>query len=106
MRAINHPSREFINTWVEELAEKFSSSSDEIRSKGLGAKHFPRQTLELRFQDGSLLRFNYAFFVVSKDGQYIAVFTEHSGYYSWKCAAIESVTKIEEEVVFPVHDNF
>jgi hypothetical protein len=108
MRAINNPNPEFINTWAEELAEKFLSARedlrrtpDEFRTKGLSALHFPRQTLEIHFQDSSFACFNFAFFVVSKDGQYIAVFTEHRGYFSWKCAAIKSITKIKEELVFP-----
>jgi hypothetical protein len=102
MGAVNHPSREFICTWAAELAEKFSTSPDEICSRGLAVKHFPHQTLEIHFQDSSFAHFNFAFFVVSKDGQYIAVFTEHSGYFSWKRAVIKSITKIKEEVVFPI----
>ncbi|MGL4608192.1 MAG: hypothetical protein ACRCYY_00690 [Trueperaceae bacterium] len=99
-RAINHPNLEFIRVWAEELAEKYSSTPQEMRSKGLGSLHFPQQTLEVRFQDGSFMRLRYAFFVVSKDGKDVAVFTEHCGYFSWTAGAIEILT-IEEQQVFP-----
>jgi hypothetical protein len=98
-RAINNPNLEFISLWAEELAEKYSSTPEDIRSKGLGVKHFPRQTLEVRFQDGSFLHFHYAFFVVSEDSKYLAVFTEHCGYFSWMTGAIE-VVKLKKSKSF------
>jgi hypothetical protein len=104
VRAINNPSLGFIGIWSEELAEKFSCSVEEIQKKGLSAKHFPHQTLEVSFVDGSFIHLHYAFFVVSKDGQYIAVFTEHCGYFSWNSRGI-TITKIEEERVFPKDED-
>lgn len=94
-RGINQPSLEFVHAWAEELAEKFSCTIEDMQENGLSARHFSAQTLELRFVDGSLARFEYAFFVVSKDEEYIAVFTEHCGYFSWSSRGI-TITKVSQ----------
>jgi hypothetical protein len=109
MLAINNPRFEFVYTWSEELAEKLSHMPEEfrrtpieLRTRGLSALSFPHQTLEIHFQDGSLSRFRNAFFVTSKDSKYLAVFTEHCGYFSWTAKVVKAIFDTEEKQVFPL----
>jgi phosphoribosylglycinamide formyltransferase-1 len=47
----------------------------------LSASDFDGSVVIVDFEDGSSMRFNYAFYVVSEEHEELAVFTEHCGYY-------------------------
>lgn len=67
---------------ADDLALKIGRSADEVRQKGLSANDFtPNCTVEIEFEDGSTVKFKYAFFVENTEEQIIAVFTEHCGYH-------------------------
>ncbi|GGK24464.1 hypothetical protein GCM10008955_17570 [Deinococcus malanensis] len=53
----------------------------DIRARGLRAQDF-RETLTLRFQDGSHATFHGALVVHDLSGRQVVVFTEHCGYFS------------------------
>jgi hypothetical protein len=50
-------------------------------SGSLSAGDFPCDPVIIRFEDGSLCSFEYAFYRV--EGQYSVVYTEHCGYHSF-----------------------
>jgi hypothetical protein len=63
------------------------------RRNGLSASDFGSRMVELDFEDGSHVVFNYAFCVQDAQRKELAVFTEHCGYHvfstrglSWRCA--------------------
>jgi phosphoribosylglycinamide formyltransferase-1 len=47
----------------------------------LSASDFDGSVVLIDFEDGSHMRYNYAFYVVSEEHEELAVFTEHCGYY-------------------------
>ena len=66
------------NRWAENL-------KSHLREKGsdydqLSATDF-RDSLMLRFEDGSLAFFTWAFYLLDHDNNEIGVFTEHCGYH-------------------------
>jgi len=53
----------------------------------------------LRYDDGTSLYFRNAFFIVDRDLNEIAVFTEHFGHHIFPlfCAVVELVTVLERD---------
>jgi hypothetical protein len=47
----------------------------------LSANDFPHQSVIIRFPDGSLVLFRYAFALRDEVSKEVAVFTEHCGYH-------------------------
>ncbi|MEN9938329.1 MAG: hypothetical protein RLZZ387_4908 [Chloroflexota bacterium] len=70
------------STWADELSAHLGRPADAIRTEGLRAGDFPaRGALVLRFPDGSMCRFRYAFHLAGPARRQICVFTEHCGYH-------------------------
>lgn len=47
----------------------------------LSAYDFDGSVVLVDFEDGSSVRFNYAFYAINAEHEELAVFTEHCGYY-------------------------
>lgn len=62
----------------------------------LGAQHF-RQVVNIRFPDGSNVRFKHAFALLDESRSEVAVFTEHCGYHAYPAvdAEIEIVDPLD-----------
>ena len=67
--------------WVERLHAHLREKHGGERS-GLSAADFSaRQSLKIIFQDGSFAFFRYAFYLLDRELNEVAVFTEHCGYH-------------------------
>lgn len=66
--------------WANKLREYLR---DELRSERdtLSAADFNQQSIRINFEDGSSAFFNYAFYLLDRDLNEIAIFTEHCGYH-------------------------
>jgi hypothetical protein len=83
--------------WVTELAERLQRPEDELRARGLSAYDFSSsRAVEIRFVDGSHAKFRYAFAIVSKSKERVAVFTEHCGYLEFPLTPELEVIEISE----------
>ena len=70
--------------WSFELSEKLGRSEDEIKEKGLTAHDFsPSKSVEIFYSRTSLVKFDFAFLVMSIEKKAVAVFTEHYGYHEF-----------------------
>lgn len=73
---------DFIATWMSQLVSHTKRDMNAIKTKGLYATDFPRQSVRINFADGSSVFFKYAFVLTSpKHPNLVAVFTEHCGYH-------------------------
>ena len=73
-----------IENWTELLSQKLGRSPSEILERGLSVYDFsPSKGVFIEFPDKSTCHFNYAFFVVDKEKEMAAVFTEHCGYHEF-----------------------
>jgi|GEM_PF-5418122 len=69
---------EWIDAYAHHLAEQVGRSEQDVRARGLRAQDF-RETLTLRFQDGSHATFHGALVVHDPAVRRIVMFTEHCG---------------------------
>ena len=87
-----------VKEFVEELSEYLQISEETLLNRGLSADAFRgNQNVIVNFPDGSKMKFKYAFFLISKAEEKVAVFSEHCGYYVFHISWIKSVSnKITE----------
>jgi hypothetical protein len=74
-----------------------------ISERGLSAEDFGRageRSVEIIWQDNSNATFQYAFAILSADGNKIGVFTEHCGYFVLQAAMIKTVHENTNRSVF------
>jgi hypothetical protein len=74
--------RSLVAEWKEALEAHLGR---ELGEPWLNAGDFPRQDVEIRWPDGSLMRFHYSFVVVDRARKKFVVFTEHCGYWEFPC---------------------
>jgi hypothetical protein len=55
----------------------------------LSVRDFGNQKVSLRFVDGSLAVFEFAFFVVNEEREELAVFTEHCGHHVFSLPTLD-----------------
>ncbi len=87
--------------WRDQLRSFVREHFDEDRDN-LTATDF-RHAVWLRFPDGSLVLFKYALYLISRDRNQIAVFTEHCGYHVFPLmdAQIELMQSVWTDVGTP-----
>jgi hypothetical protein len=88
-----------LGSYADQLAQLLNRTTDDIRQHGLGDGDFRDQRLDLSFADGSSASFNAAFFVVSADQQWVAIFTQNCGYF--ELATSELYIDTVARTVFP-----
>jgi hypothetical protein len=82
--------RVIVSIWVNELSAKLGRSPRSILERGLNAGDFSiRNTVEIKFDDGSSASFRCAFFVRSQEANRVTVFTEHCGYHEFHAGGLE-----------------
>jgi hypothetical protein len=82
----------FIQRWAHELSDHLKRPEKQLVAEGLTADDFSG-SVSLDFEDGSRLHFRYAFAVRSLvDAEYVAVFTEHTGYHEFWVGPDDSLT--------------
>ena len=73
---------EIIRFFAPELARLTGRPEDDLVKNGLSLRDFqPKAEVELRFADQSHAKFNFAFYIASREKNAVAVFTEHCGYH-------------------------
>ena len=84
------PDKRIIENWTELLSQKLGRSASGILERGLSVHDFSSSKgVFIEFPDKSTCHFNHAFFVVDKNNEMAAVFTEHCGYHEFNiCDAI------------------
>lgn len=94
-----HDRESVLTDWAPELTKRLGRSEEEICVRGLSAGDFsPSRAVEIKFVDGSHARFSYAFAIVSKERQAVAVFTEHCGYLVFPLLPEMQVVQVHEDV--------
>ena len=95
--------KQIVKEFVEELSGHLQILEETLLDRGLYGDAFnSNQNVVVDFPDGSKMKFNYAFFLVSKTKERVAVFTEHCGYYVFHISWIKSVShKITETFYNP-----
>jgi hypothetical protein len=91
--------------WRErfELARRLGRTEADISETGLSAEDFGlagELSVEIIWQDNSNATFQYAFAIMSADGNGIGVFTEHCGYFVLQAAMIKAVNENTNRSVF------
>jgi hypothetical protein len=66
--------------WAKKLKAHLSDELGADRDH-LSAMDFSSQSLKINFQDGSSAFFRYAFYLLDRELNEVAVFTEHCGYH-------------------------
>jgi hypothetical protein len=66
--------------WAERLKAHLREAREPERGH-LSATDFSNQSLKINFQDGSSAFFRYAFYLLDRELNEVAVFTEHCGYH-------------------------
>ncbi len=66
--------------WAEKLKAHLRDELGADRDY-LSATDFSGQSLKINFQDGSSAFFRYAFYLLDREFNEVAVFTEHCGYH-------------------------
>lgn len=89
---IDRHDREIVKLFAPQLSVKLRREMDGERD--LTAYDFSNEAVELEFEDGSKVLFNYAFIVEGDTGY--GVFTEHCGYY---CIYEPSI--VEVKIIYP-----
>jgi hypothetical protein len=90
--------KEVIADWAGELSERLGRPKEDLLVSGLCANDFsPTRCVEIRFADGSLARFKFAFAIVSEAKNHVAIFTEHCGYFEIPLAPDMEVVQINED---------
>ncbi len=73
---------EIIRIFAPELARLTGRPEDDLVKNGLSLRDFQSNgEVELQFADQSHAKFNFAFFIASREKNAVAVFTEHCGYH-------------------------
>lgn len=73
---------DIIRFFASELARMTRRPEDDLVRNGLSVRDFQSNAeVELRFADKSHAKFNFAFFIASREKNAVAVFTEHCGYH-------------------------
>ena len=88
--AYDTSQREIVQRWSSELSALLQRDIDET---GLHAGDFSDSGVELRFFDGSIVKFQRALHV--KSGLLIAVFTEHCGYHEYALSTDDVIRVFE-----------
>jgi hypothetical protein len=89
-----------LDDWARELADRLSRPESEVRAAGLSAADYPAETLEVRFADDSTAVFRFAFAIVSRDKNAVAVFSGHSGHYVLPAPVLAYVRRQGAETLF------
>jgi hypothetical protein len=66
------------------------------RGRPLDVKDFGQTQVTLRFVDGSIAFFEYAFFAVDDERGELAVFTEHCGYHVFRLGSLEGYSQLSK----------
>nr|WP_159063705.1 hypothetical protein [Thaumasiovibrio occultus] len=86
---------DLLRRWAPLLAHHLQRDEASIRDNGLSSSDFDGAAIEMKFEDGSYCRFQYAFAVVNETTFEVAVFTEHCGYHVFSSDGV-SVYRCEE----------
>lgn len=79
---IRRQQTEIIRIFAPELARLTGRPEDDLVRNGLSIRDFQSNAeVELQFADKSHAKFNFAFFIASREKNAVAVFTEHCGYH-------------------------
>jgi hypothetical protein len=84
-----HKSNRLLEEWSVRLSKRLGRPAAAIKKDGLTAYDFPEESVTLRFEDGSNVRFESAFAL--DNDKHVAVFTEHCGYHVFDQAGVVSV---------------
>ena len=76
--------------WMQRL-EQFVLEKSGGKSRRPSATDFSH-AVELKFPDGSLARFRFAFHLLDAERNEVAVFTEHCGYHIFPAESVEIST--------------
>lgn len=91
---ILHPNEKSLpNRWIQWIRD-YKTKKNETDKSGkqilcLSCYDFSGGMVKVKFEDGSSMNLNYAFYAV--DGNQIAIFTEHLGYYYFHESEIKSI---------------
>ena len=69
------------DNWKEKVRLHILQNRGENRSHLLAHDFLCNQSVHLAFEDGSYAMFHYAFYMMDKEAQEVAIFTEHCGYH-------------------------
>ena len=82
-----------VNSWADALADRLGRSAADIRERGLSAYDFPAdEVIDVQFDFGDSMRFQFAFFIVDDERGKVAVFTEHSGYFEFSSRSLKLIS--------------
>ncbi len=73
--------------WKPRLREHLRKTTGAERDRLSACDFRSDQSVHIRFEDGSLAMFRYAFAIFSEDLQRCMVFTEHCGYHQFPVGA-------------------
>lgn len=94
----NTPGQLMLRRWAKHLEKQVSRTRDSIIEDGLLATDFPRSSVQIRFEDGSVSTFKYAFWLgnTMPTGPIyrVAVFTEHCGYHEFWLGSEDHISQI------------
>lgn len=80
-----------LEDWASFLSRRLGRSPEQIICNGLSAADFAcAKTVRIEIEDQSVCSFNYAFCLIDRGTQMLAVFSEHCGYhvFSVRAAAV------------------
>jgi hypothetical protein len=87
-----------LNEWANALSLKLGRSVEGLKAQGLTAHDFKMQTVAITFEDGSSASWKYAFYVQDPAmPDWVAVFTEHCGYYEFYLTDEDTVSIISPQ---------
>jgi len=75
--------------WRSRLQKHIQKHSREDRAYLLAGDFDVKNTVHIKFPDGSEMFLRYAFYIVDETNEEIAIFTEHCGYYFLKTMDLE-----------------
>jgi hypothetical protein len=67
--------------WSRQLALRAGVTQAEFEASPSQYMNFPIEDVQVELMDGSLVKFKYAFAIVSEELMAVAVFTEHCGHH-------------------------
>ncbi|MCP4350641.1 MAG: hypothetical protein GY795_34670 [Desulfobacterales bacterium] len=76
---MENPFERLPHHW-QQWVEKYAKESSDGKWNRLGTNDF-NGFVKIRFPDGSLVLFEYAFYAINEEKKELAVFTEHCGYH-------------------------
>jgi hypothetical protein len=74
--------------WKDRVRKHLADTGSKYDWLGAGDLNVSYQVM-LRFDDGSFAFFRYAFYLIDKDNNEVAVFTEHCGYHIFNLSGTE-----------------